>query len=128
MSDRPSWGETFTQSAKVWEDRAACTRRKVGAVVVKDKEVIGSGYNGAPSGEPHCTDGGCPRGKMGYDEVPASADYNVFPCVAIHAEHNAILAAGKAACRGATIYVTAEPCGQCAVLIRHVGITKVVVV
>lgn len=125
---RPSWDETFTQIARVWAERATCSRRKVGAVVVKDKRVIGNGYNGAPQGEPHCVDGGCPRGQMGYEEVPASADYNLFPCVAVHAEHNAILQAGLSACRGATIYVTAEPCGQCAVLIKHAGIVKVVVV
>lgn len=65
---------------------------------------------------------------MGYDQVPASADYNLFPCVAIHAEHNAILQAGFTACRGGTIYVTAEPCGQCTVLIKQVGIKKVVIV
>lgn len=125
---RPSWDETFSQIAKVWAERATCSRRKVGAVVVKDNRVIGNGYNGAPSGEPHCIDGGCPRGKMGYDEVPASADYNVFPCVAIHAEHNAVLQAGERACHGATLYVTAPPCGQCSSLIKQVKIQRVVVV
>jgi len=128
VADRPSWDETFSRIAKVWADRATCSRRKVGAVVVQENRVIGNGYNGAPSGEPHCVDGGCPRGKMGYDEVPASADYNLFPCVAIHAEHNAILQAGFAACRGGTIYVTADPCQQCSNLIKHVGIKRVVVV
>lgn len=58
-------------------------------------------------------------------KVPPGSDYNVYPCVAIHAEHNAILQAGFAACRGAVIYTTEMPCYQCATLINHVGIKEV---
>jgi len=99
----------------------------VGAVVVKDKYVVGQGYNGVASGKIHCVDGGCPRGLLSKEECPPGFDYNAVPCRAQHAEHNAILQAGLAACRGATLYVTAEPCQQCTNLIEHVKIGRVVV-
>lgn len=95
---------------------------------MKDKRVIGQGYNGVPSGRIHCIDGGCPRGKMSYDEVPAGSDYNEYKCNSLHAEHNAILNAGLGACEGATIYVTDEPCQQCTNLIEHAKIGEVIVV
>lgn len=125
---RPTWDETFLDIAQIWADRSTCSRRKVGAVVVKDKKVIGQGYNGVASGKVHCVEGGCPRGLLSYDQVPAGADYNAFPCYAIHAEHNAILDAGLGSCQGATIYVTAEPCQQCTNLIEHAKIERVVIV
>jgi len=99
----------------------------VGAVVVKENHVIGQGYNGVPSGKLHCNEGGCPRGKLTHSEIPRDADYNLFPCYTIHAEHNAILQAGVAACRGATVYVTDTPCQQCANLIEHVKIERIVI-
>lgn len=126
--NRPSWDETFSEIARTWSRRSTCSRRKVGAVLVKDKKVIGNGYNGAPTGLPHCTDGGCPRGQLSYADVPADSDYNQFPCVAIHAEHNAILQAGAANARGAVLYCTAPPCGQCTALIRQVEIAGVILV
>lgn len=121
---RPSWDQTFGDIAKVWSQRSTCSRRQVGAVVVKNNRVIGQGYNGVSSGKKHCFDGGCPRGLMG-PEVPPGSDYNLYPCKAIHAEHNAILQAGMDSCRGATIYVTEEPCLQCSSLIEHVGIKEI---
>lgn len=127
MTDRPSWDQTFGTIAEVWSQRSTCSRRQVGAVVVSNNKVIGQGYNGVPSGEVHCNDGGCPRGQLSYSEVPADADYNRWPCFAIHAEHNAILGAGLPGCYGATIYVTAEPCQQCSNLIQHAGIKEVIV-
>lgn len=125
---RPSWDQTFSDIAKVWSQRSTCSRRKVGAVVVKDNKVIGQGYNGVASGKSHCDQGGCPRGRLGYGEVPAGSDYNQFPCYAIHAEHNAILNAGLGSCDGAVLYVTAEPCQQCTNLIEHARIGEVIVV
>jgi len=112
--------------AKIWSQRSTCTRRQVGAVVVKDKQVIGQGYNGVVSGRTHCEDGGCPRGRMG-PGVPPGSDYNQFPCYAIHAEHNAILNAGLHLCADAVLYVTDEPCQQCLNLIEHAKIGRVVV-
>ena len=124
---RPEWDQTFIEIAKIWSQRSTCSRRQVGAVVVKDKQVIGQGYNGVASGKVHCVDGGCPRGLLAYDQVPAGADYNQFPCKALHAEHNAILQAGIGECRGATLYCTDEPCQQCTNLIEHAGIGRIVV-
>ena len=106
---------------------ATCSRRKVGAVVVKDRKVIGNGFNGVAAGKRHCTEGGCPRGQLDYAAVPAGADYNAFPCYAIHAEHNAILQAGLRSCVGATLYVTDEPCQQCTNLIEHAKIGRIVI-
>ncbi len=113
--------------AKIWSQRSTCSRRQVGAVVVKDNKVIGQGYNGVASGKTHCDEGGCPRGLLSYDRVPAGADYNQFPCFAIHAEHNAILDAGLGACEGATLFCTEQPCRQCLNLIEHAKIGRVVV-
>lgn len=127
MTDRPEWDDTFLAIAQIWAERATCSRRKVGAVVVKDKKVIGNGYNGVPSGKRHCVDGGCPRGSLSYSEVPAGSDYNAYPCHAVHAEHNAILQAGLRECEEATLYVTDEPCQQCSNLIEHAKIGRVVI-
>lgn len=127
VSNRPAWDQTFGEVAEIWSHRSTCTRRQIGAVVVKDKKVIGQGYNGVPSGKLHCDEGGCPRGRLTHDEVAKDADYNLFPCGAIHAEHNAILQAGLAACEGATIYVTDAPCQQCSNLIEHAKIERIVV-
>lgn len=128
MADRPSWDETFESIARIWAQRSTCSRRKVGAVLVKDKKVIGNGYNGSPSGAVHCVDGGCPRGHLSRDELAAGSDYNAFPCVAIHAEHNAILQAGIGNARGAVLYSTEPPCQQCTNLIEHAGIERVIIV
>lgn len=106
---------------------STCSRRQVGAVVVQGREVIGNGFNGVAAGKQHCVDGGCPRGQLSYSEVQAGADYNVFPCYAIHAEHNAILQAGLERCMGATIFVTDQPCQQCTNLIEHAKIARVVI-
>jgi len=127
---RPEWDQTFMDIAKVWSHRSTCSRRQVGAVVVKGNNVIGQGYNGVASGQVHCIDGGCPRGQMG-PEVPPGADYNQFPCRAKHAEHNAIDRAlegyGREALAGATLYVTEEPCLQCRYNIEFYKIGRVVV-
>src|SRR6478609_2467954 len=144
MTDRPTWDDFFLDLAQLWSTMSTCSRRQVGAVVVQDRKVIGNGFNGVPSGMVHCVEGGCPRGQHGRDfslwsycrcgnEWPCvqaaqpGQDYNLYPCFAIHAEHNAILQAGLAACAGATIYVTDEPCQQCSNLIEHAKIGRVVV-
>lgn len=123
---RPTWTETFSEIARTWAKRSTCSRRQVGAVLVKDNKVIGNGYNGVPSGATHCIDGGCPRGQLTYERVPAGSDYNAHPCMAIHAEHNSILQAGILHARGATLYTTEPPCQQCTNLIEHAGIAEVI--
>lgn len=124
---RPSWDSFFLDLAKLWSTMSTCSRRQVGAVVVQDRKVIGNGFNGVASGRRHCVDGGCPRGALSSEECAPGSDYNQFPCRALHAEHNAILQAGLEACRGATLYVTDEPCQQCSNLIEHAKIGRIVV-
>jgi len=124
---RPDWDDFFLNLAGLWSTMSTCSRRQVGAVVVQNRKVIGNGFNGVASNKLHCSDGGCPRGRLSYQDVPAGADYNQFPCFAIHAEHNAILQAGLAECRGGTLYVTDEPCTQCSNLIEHAGIERIVI-
>lgn len=123
---RPSWDETFLAVADIMAQRSTCSRRKVGAVLVQDNRIISTGYNGAAPGLQHCVDGGCPRGKMSFTEVAPFADYNLFPCVAIHAEANALLRAGHGAARGGTLYVTCKPCQQCTNLINAAEIGRIV--
>lgn len=124
---RPDWDTTFMDVASIFAARATCTRRQVGAVLVQDNRVVSTGYNGAPPGEPHCIDGACPRGKLTHDQLPKDADYNQFPCIAVHAEANALLRAGHGAAKGGTLYVTTEPCQQCWNLIKAAEIKEVVI-
>lgn len=115
---------------------AVCTRRHVGAVVAigESLNIVGTGYNGTASGKPHCSfeEKGCERGLRSKEDVPPGGDYNApgWTCSALHAEHNAILTAieavGRERLRGGTIYITDEPCPQCAALIESVGITRIV--
>lgn len=151
MLSRPSWDDFFKGLAVYWSQMSTCSRRKVGAVVVRDRMVLGEGFNGVVSGKTHCIDGGCPRGQHYNikrwshqsgdfdfcicgnrlpcpDAATPGADYNQFPCHAIHAEANALYRAGLDACDGATLYVNAEPCLQCTALIERFKIKEVVVV
>lgn len=126
MLSRPSWTDTFLDIAEIISKRSTCSRRKVGAVLVQENRIVATGYNGAPSGKAHCIDGGCPRGKFSHDEVPKDADYNQFPCVAVHAEANALLRAGHEGTKGGTLFVTHPPCQQCQNLIEAAEIIRVV--
>lgn len=115
MNDtRPSWDEYFMGLAHRVATRATCPRAAVGAVIVKDNRILGTGYNGSPSGTAHCIDEGCIMSRN--------------HCIrTIHAEVNAILdALQRGSVRGATLYCTHYPCANCAKLIKQVGIIKVV--
>jgi Deoxycytidylate deaminase len=123
--ERPSWDEYFMEVAELAAKRSTCLRRNVGAVVVLDKRIIATGYNGAPRGIMHCEErGGCLREKMG---IPSGERHEL--CMALHAEQNAIIQAASMgqSIEGATIYVTHQPCVICAKMIINAGIRRIVV-
>lgn len=122
---RPSWDEYFMQMAELTAQRSTCLRRHVGAVIVKDKHIVATGYNGAPRGIAHCDEkGGCLRQKMG---VPSGQRHEL--CRALHAEQNAIIQAATLgqSIENATIYITHQPCVICAKMIINAGIKRIVV-
>lgn len=127
MPDRPDWDTYFLTIAAAVATRAECTRRKVGAVVVRDRRIIATGYNGAPAGQPSCLDGACPRGLCSTDQVAPGSSYDTGAgsCIAIHAEANALLHA-NGSLAGADLYITDEPCDGCARLIAGAGIARAV--
>jgi dCMP deaminase len=125
--ERPGWDEYFLNIATVVARRADCTRRQVGAVLVTpDHRIIATGYNGSPPGAlASCLAGGCPRGQQSYEDTPPGSPYGA--CIAVHAEHNAILYAPQDKVRTATLYCTDQPCAWCATLVTAMGVARVVV-
>lgn len=123
MTERPNWDEYFIGIASAAARRADCVRRKVGAVVVNDRRIRSTGYNGAPSGAQGCET--CPRRRS--TVAPGSSyDTGAGTCVAIHAEANALLYADREDLIGATLYLTTDPCDGCMKLIRATGIVRIV--
>ncbi len=120
---RPGWDEYFMQVADVVATRSTCLRRKIGAVIVRDKRILATGYNGAPTGLPHCDEVGCLKDKL---HVPSGERQEV--CRALHAEQNAIVQAARygTVVEGSSIYCTTEPCSMCAKSIINAGIKRVV--
>ncbi|MCM8801070.1 MAG: dCMP deaminase family protein [Candidatus Omnitrophica bacterium] len=121
---RPSWDEYFLQVAQLVARRSTCLRRQVGAVAVKDKRILATGYNGAPSGLAHCEDIGCLRQRL---KVPSGERQEL--CRALHAEQNIIIQAviHKIDLKGSTIYVTNQPCVTCSKMLISVGVKEIVV-
>ncbi len=119
---RPSWNEYFMGLADMVATRATCIRRQVGAVLVKDKRILATGYNGAPTGLPHCRETGCLRARL---KVPSGEKHEL--CRGVHAEQNAIIQAAYHGIKvkGATIYCSHQPCSICAKMIINAGIKKV---
>jgi len=122
--NRPNWDEYFMKAAFLVSERSTCLRRKVGAVLVKDKHILSTGYNGAPAGITHCNIVGCERQKQ---NIPSGQRHEI--CRGLHAEQNVIL---QAACHGSstkesTLYITNTPCSICAKMIINAGIKEVVV-
>ncbi len=109
--------------ANLVKERSTCVRRKVGAVIVKDKNILATGYNGPPSGLPHCIDVGCLREKLG---VPSGERHEL--CRGLHAEQNAIIQAAKhgVSIKGSTLYCTHMPCSICIKMIINAGIVEVI--
>jgi dCMP deaminase len=120
---RPSWDEYFMEIVDLIKSRSTCIRRQVGALIVKDKRILATGYNGAPTGCRHCTEIGCLRQKMG---IPSGQRHEL--CRAIHAEQNAIVQAAYSgtSVAGGTLYVTHQPCVLCAKMIINAGIKRIV--
>lgn len=121
---RISWDEYFMEMAELAGKRSTCNRRHVGAVIVKDNQILATGYNGAPKGLPNCCDlGQCIREKL---NIPSGERHEL--CRAVHAENNAITqcAVNGVSCKGGTLYVTASPCTMCTKQIINAGITRVV--
>ncbi len=124
MNKRPSWDEYFMQITELVATRSTCLRRKVGAIIVKNKRILTTGYNGPPEGLKHCDQlGGCLRDKLG---IPSGERQELSR--AVHAEQNAIIQAAKLGISidGGTIYVTNHPCFICAKMLINAGIKRIV--
>ena len=121
---RPSWDAYFLEMAKLVAKRATCLRRRVGAILVKDKRILATGYNGAPRGLAHCLDIGCIREKL---KIPSGERHEV--CRALHAEQNALIQASLygISVKYSTLYATNQPCAICAKMLINSGIREVVI-
>lgn len=121
---RPSWDEYFMEMAEVAEKRSTCTRRRVGAVIVKDNRIMATGYNGVPTGIMHCGERGCLREQL---NVPSGQRHEL--CRGLHAEQNAIIQAAHLgqSIAGGTLYCTTQPCVICAKMIINAGIKRIVI-
>ena len=119
---RPSWSEYFMTIAKLVATRSTCLRRHVGAVLVKDKRIIATGYNGAPSGVRHCEETGCLREELG---INAGERHEL--CRGLHAEQNVIIQAAYygATTKKTTLYSTHKPCIICSKMLINAGVEKI---
>jgi dCMP deaminase len=117
--NRPSWHEYFMGICDLVASRSTCTRRKVGAVLVKEKRILCSGYNGAPAKVPHCFETGCLREQL---NVPSGEKHEL--CRGVHAEQNAIIQAAfhGISVNNSVLYCTNQPCSICAKMIINAGI------
>lgn len=120
---RPGWDEYFMKIAEVVALRSNCVKRKVAAVVVKDRRIISTGYNGTPRGVKNCNEGGCPRCNS-----ETESGTRLDECLCSHAEENSITQAAYhgTTINGATLYTTMSPCLMCAKMIINGGIAEVV--
>ena len=120
---RPGWDQYFMNIAHVAAERSNCSRRHVAAIIVKDRRVISTGYNGTPRGVRNCDEGGCPRCNS-----DVASGHGLTDCLCCHAEENSIV---QAACHGisingSSIYTTYSPCLLCAKMIINAGIQEVI--
>jgi len=123
MTNRLDWHQYFMKIADLVAERSTCCRAKVGAVIVKDKNILSTGYNGAPAGLPHCTDAGC----LIYKSITPDGNVEENCFRTIHAEINAIAQAAKhgSSINGADIYVTHTPCIHCLKVLINTGIRNI---
>ena len=124
LNVRPDWDRYFLDICKSVAARADCRRAQHGCVIVKDKRIVSTGYNGSPSGGPSCLAGECPRGLLSQEECSSLSSYE--NCVAIHAEANAIAYASHSDTVGGTLFVTGKQCDMCRKLSMAAGIKRVV--
>jgi dCMP deaminase len=120
---RPSWDRYFIDITRLVATRSTCLRRGVGALLVKDRNILATGYNGAPSGISHCSETGCLRERL---NVPSGERHEL--CRGLHAEQNAIIQAARHGVNidGATLYCTTMPCVICTKMLINAGIRRVV--
>lgn len=120
--ERLPWPDYFMGITWLVSQRATCMRRKVGAVAVKGKRILATGYNGAPAGVPHCLDIGCLRQELG---IPSGQRHEI--CRGLHAEQNVIVQAAVhgISISGATLYCTTHPCVLCAKMLINCGIERI---
>lgn len=119
---RVSWPQYFMGITRLVAERSTCLRRKVGAIAVKDRRILATGYNGAPKGLDHCLETGCLREKMG---VPSGQRHEI--CRGLHAEQNVIIqcALHGLVLEGADLYCTTHPCVLCAKMLANCGIKQI---
>ena len=123
IDPRPSWDDYFMELAQVVAKRSNCSRRHVGAVVMRNNHILSTGYNGTPHGVKNCFAGGCPR-----CAGTTKSGSHLEECLCVHAEQNAICQAALygISLEGATVYITLSPCLTCAKLMINAGISEVV--
>lgn len=119
---RVAWSDYFMNIAHLVAERSTCLRRQVGCVAVKEKRILATGYNGAPSGVAHCLDVGCLREKRG---IPSGQRHEL--CRGLHSEQNVIVQAAThgISLAGAEVYCTHQPCLICSKMLINCGITKI---
>jgi dCMP deaminase len=121
---RPNWDQYFLGIAELVAKRSTCLRRKVGALVVRDRRILATGYNGTPSGIRHCSEVGCLREKL---KIPSGERHEL--CRGLHAEQNVLLQASLhgVSLKDSVLYATHQPCIICAKMIINAGIKEVVI-
>ncbi len=121
--ERPTWDEYFMDLAEHVASRSTCLRRKVGAVLVRDKRIVATGYNGGPTGLSHCLEVGCLREQL---NIPSGQQHEL--CRGTHAEQNAIIQAARYGLPmdGAVLYCTTQPCVQCTKMLINAGVSEIV--
>ena len=123
MGERPSYDEYFMEMAHLVAKRSTCLRRNVGAILVKDKHILSTGYNGAPKGLKHCSEVGCLRKELG---IPSGERHEI--CRGLHAEQNAIIQAAVfgISIKNSVLYCTNTPCVVCAKMLINAGVKEIV--
>ena len=119
---RMPWPDYFMSITYLVRERSTCLRRKVGAIAVKDRHILATGYNGAPSGVRHCLETGCLREQMG---IPSGQRHEI--CRGLHAEQNVIIQAAVhgVSIAGAELYCTTFPCAMCSKMLINCGIKHI---